>query len=89
MRNITVKFGALLKRVGSAAYDAIIRLNNVVHLVRRRLGYGYWSLADWIKHQSPPRRALRRHATTTRVAACPRRLPLPVVAGLVRGVAVV
>jgi UDP-2,3-diacylglucosamine pyrophosphatase LpxH len=48
-----VKFGAWLKRVGEFAYDAIIRLNHVVHRVRRRLGYGYWSLADWIKRQVP------------------------------------
>ena len=48
-----VKFGPLLKRVGTVAYDAIIRLNHAVHRVRRRMGYGYWSLADWIKHQVP------------------------------------
>lgn len=48
-----VKFGELLKRVGCVAYDAIIRLNDVMHRIRRRMGYGYWSLADWIKHQVP------------------------------------
>jgi UDP-2,3-diacylglucosamine pyrophosphatase LpxH len=48
-----VKFGALLNRLGNFAYDAIIRANHFVHRVRRRWGYGYWSLADWIKHRVP------------------------------------
>ncbi len=48
-----VKFGGLLKRVGAFAYDAIIRVNHGLHRVRRRLGYGYWSLADWIKERVP------------------------------------
>lgn len=48
-----VKFGALRKRFGSVAYDAVIRLDHALHGLRRRLGYGYWSLADWIKHRVP------------------------------------
>jgi len=48
-----VKFGAWLKRLGGAAYELILRLNQVVHAARRRCGYGYWSLADWLKHRVP------------------------------------
>jgi len=48
-----VKFGPLLKRVGEAAYEVILGLNHGLHALRRRFGYGYWSLAHWIKHQVP------------------------------------
>jgi UDP-2,3-diacylglucosamine pyrophosphatase LpxH len=51
--SVTNNFSPLLKRLGGLAYDAILGLNHSVHAVRRRLGYGYWSLADWLKRQVP------------------------------------
>ncbi len=51
-----VKFGPLLKRVGSVLYEVILKANHVVHGVRRRFGYGHWSLSDWLKHSVPDAR---------------------------------
>ncbi len=43
--------GKWLASLGSTAYDAAIRLNYVFNLIRRRLGYPYWSLSAWLKHK--------------------------------------
>lgn len=36
---------------GDYAYRAVIRGNHLFNAVRRRLGYPYWSLANYLKHQ--------------------------------------
>lgn len=46
-------FAPALKRLGGVLYDVILALNHSVHAVRRRFGYRYWSLSDWIKRQVP------------------------------------
>jgi UDP-2,3-diacylglucosamine pyrophosphatase LpxH len=46
-----VRASPLLESVGSRGYDAALRLNHYVNGVRQRLGYPYWSLAAFLKHQ--------------------------------------
>ncbi len=38
-----------LALLGDKAYDFAITLNRVFNAVRRRLGFGYWSLSQWAK----------------------------------------
>jgi UDP-2,3-diacylglucosamine pyrophosphatase LpxH len=38
-----------LALLGSKAYDLAIVINRVFNAVRRRLGFGYWSLSQWAK----------------------------------------
>jgi UDP-2,3-diacylglucosamine pyrophosphatase LpxH len=37
--------------LGSGCYELFIAVGRRVHALRRRFGFPYWSLADWIKHQ--------------------------------------
>ena len=46
-----VRCSPLLARVGSRAYDMLIWLNRYLNACRRYLGYGYWSLAAFLKHR--------------------------------------
>ncbi|MEY3277051.1 MAG: hypothetical protein RL153_2319 [Verrucomicrobiota bacterium] len=47
-----VHFNRLLERVGSRAYDWILDVNLHFNRVRRRLGFGYWSVASYLKLQA-------------------------------------
>jgi len=38
-----------LALLGSKAYDWAIAINRVFNAIRRRLGFGYWSLSQWAK----------------------------------------
>ena len=40
-----------LAGLGAEAYDALLRLNRVFNICRRRLGFGYWSLSAYVKHR--------------------------------------
>jgi UDP-2,3-diacylglucosamine pyrophosphatase LpxH len=46
-----VKSQRWLALIGSHAYDLLLRFNTVVNYFRRRFGYGYWSLAGFLKHK--------------------------------------
>ena len=37
--------------MGDWAYDTALTLNRVFNAARRRLGYPYWSLSQWLKRQ--------------------------------------
>ncbi|MGA1677751.1 MAG: UDP-2,3-diacylglucosamine diphosphatase [Pseudomonadales bacterium] len=37
--------------LGSSAYDFTLKLNYVFNIVRRKLGYPYWSLSAWLKYK--------------------------------------
>ena len=45
-----------LAKIGSALYELLLKLNNVVNFVRRKLGFSYWSLSQYLKKQT-------KHAT--------------------------
>jgi UDP-2,3-diacylglucosamine pyrophosphatase LpxH len=47
-----VHFNRLLERVGSRVYDRILDLNLHLNRVRRRLGFGYWSVAAYLKFKA-------------------------------------
>jgi UDP-2,3-diacylglucosamine pyrophosphatase LpxH len=51
-----VKFSGLLKDVGEWFYDVMLALGRVVQGVRRRFGFGHWSLATWVKQSIPDAR---------------------------------
>ncbi len=40
-----------LAELGSWAYDMLLRLNRWYNVVRRRLGFHYWSLSQYLKHK--------------------------------------
>jgi UDP-2,3-diacylglucosamine pyrophosphatase LpxH len=44
-----VRYNRWIARIGSRAYKILMVLNRWVHAVRRRLGLGYWSFADYLK----------------------------------------
>lgn len=47
-----VQFNRLLERVGSRLYDVILELNTHFNRLRRRLGFGYWSVSAYLKHNT-------------------------------------
>jgi len=51
-----VKFSGLLKHFGERIYDVLLWAGRGVQAVRRRFGFGHWSLASWIKYQVPDAR---------------------------------
>jgi len=46
-----VKFSGFLKRFGEHVYDFLLWAGRGIHAIRRRFGFGYWSLATWLKSQ--------------------------------------
>ena len=40
-----------LSWLGDGAYDIVLRLNTRFNWLRRRLGFGYWSLSRYLKHR--------------------------------------
>ena len=46
-----VRYAKFLALLGDWAYDAALELNRVFNLARRRFGYPYWSLSQWLKRQ--------------------------------------
>jgi UDP-2,3-diacylglucosamine pyrophosphatase LpxH len=46
-----IRYAKLLAHMGDWAYDAALVLNRWFNAVRRRLGYPYWSLSQWLKRQ--------------------------------------
>ena len=47
-----VHFNRLLERVGSRLYTGILDFNLYFNRVRRRMGFGYWSVSAWLKFQA-------------------------------------
>ena len=46
-----VKCNKVLEIVGIKAYDLLLELNQLYNLLRRKLGFPYWSLAAYLKHK--------------------------------------
>jgi len=46
-----IRYAKFLAHLGDWAYDWALTLNRVFNSVRRRLGYPYWSLSQWLKRQ--------------------------------------
>lgn len=47
-----VQFNRVLEKVGSRIYDWILEFNLHLNRVRRRLGFGYWSVASYLKFKA-------------------------------------
>jgi UDP-2,3-diacylglucosamine pyrophosphatase LpxH len=47
-----VHFNRLLERVGSRLYTQILDFNLYFNRIRRRMGFGYWSVSSWLKFQA-------------------------------------
>lgn len=47
-----VQCNRLLERIGSSAYELILHFNRHFNQARRRLGFGYWSVAAYLKSKS-------------------------------------
>jgi len=46
-----VRYARFLALLGDGAYELALVLNRWFNLLRRRLGYPYWSLSSWLKRQ--------------------------------------
>ncbi|HET8806857.1 MAG TPA: UDP-2,3-diacylglucosamine diphosphatase, partial [Methylophaga sp.] len=46
-----VKISPMLAKIGSRLYEFLLRANRYVNLVRRKMGFSYWSLAAFLKHK--------------------------------------
>jgi UDP-2,3-diacylglucosamine pyrophosphatase LpxH len=46
-----IRYAKFLAHLGDWAYDTALTLNRVFKAARRRLGYPYWSLSQWLKRQ--------------------------------------
>jgi UDP-2,3-diacylglucosamine pyrophosphatase LpxH len=46
-----IRYAKFLAHLGDWAYDWAITMNHWFNLARRRLGYPYWSLSQWLKRQ--------------------------------------
>ncbi|AWV20412.1 UDP-2,3-diacylglucosamine hydrolase (plasmid) [Roseomonas mucosa] len=46
-----VRYWPLLAHLGDWAYDAALLLNRWFNTTRRRMGYPYWSLSQWLKRR--------------------------------------
>ena len=46
-----MRYARSIAYLGDWAYDWALRLNRWFNLARRRLGYPYWSLSQWLKRQ--------------------------------------
>ena len=47
-----VQFNRLLERVGSRLYDAILVFNTYFNRIRRKMGFGYWSVSSFLKQNT-------------------------------------
>lgn len=46
-----VKFSRLLAQVGSSLYEVLLQANRYVNFFRRKIGFPYWSLANFLKQK--------------------------------------
>lgn len=46
-----VRYAKFLAHLGDGAYTASLVVNRIFNTARRRLGYPYWSLSQWLKRQ--------------------------------------
>jgi UDP-2,3-diacylglucosamine pyrophosphatase LpxH len=46
-----IRYAKFLAHMGDWAYDAALTINRWFNFLRRRLGYPYWSLSQWLKRQ--------------------------------------
>ena len=47
--DVITRYARWLAFLGDAGYTLLLEVNNIYNAIRRRLGYGYWSLSAWTK----------------------------------------
>ena len=47
--DVVVRHARWLALFGDSAYEVAVSINTVLNRIRRRLGFGYWSLSAWLK----------------------------------------
>jgi len=50
--DVVVRHAKWLAHIGDIAYSVLLASNTMLNRVRRRLGYGYWSLSAYLKHRA-------------------------------------
>ena len=46
-----IRYAKVIAHLGDWAYDTALILNRWFNMARRRFGYPYWSLSQWLKRQ--------------------------------------
>jgi UDP-2,3-diacylglucosamine pyrophosphatase LpxH len=49
--DVVIRHARWLAKLGDKAYDTAIAVNTVFNQLRRRFGFGYWSLSQWAKQK--------------------------------------
>jgi UDP-2,3-diacylglucosamine pyrophosphatase LpxH len=50
--DVVVKYAKWLAHVGDKAYEILLNINTLLNVVRRRLGFSYWSLSAYMKQRA-------------------------------------
>ena len=50
--DVVVKYAKWLAHIGDKAYVVLLALNHWFNILRRRLGFPYWSLSAYLKHRA-------------------------------------
>ena len=49
--DVVTRYHRWLAFLGDVGYNLLLRLNRYFNWLRRKFGYGYWSLSAWVKHR--------------------------------------
>ncbi|MCE2390349.1 MAG: UDP-2,3-diacylglucosamine diphosphatase [Proteobacteria bacterium] len=49
--DVVTRYHRWIAFLGDIGYNLLLRLNRYLNWLRRKFGYGYWSLSAWIKHR--------------------------------------
>ena len=49
--DVVTRYHRWIAFLGDAGYNLLLRLNRWLNALRRRFGYGYWSLSAWVKRR--------------------------------------
>lgn len=49
--DVVTRYHRWIAFLGDIGYNLLLRLNRYFNWLRRRFGYGYWSLSAWVKHR--------------------------------------
>lgn len=49
--DVVTRYHRWIAWLGDVGYTLLLALNRQFNALRRRLGYGYWSLSQWLKHK--------------------------------------
>src|SRR5215468_5465763 len=50
--DVVVRYAKWLAHIGDKAYELLLHTNTALNIVRRRLGFSYWSLSAYMKQRA-------------------------------------